>query len=86
MYRSGKSNETRKLYYSGKQKAFTIKTQMVADDDHHMLAISVSVPGAMHDKKLSDDQGGTGYVIIALVTLIFSSVQNKHLLSSWIGY
>ena len=60
---------------------------MVADDDHHMLAISVSIPVAMHDKKLSDDaQGGTGYVIIAEVTLISSSVQNKHLLSSWIWY
>ena len=59
---------------------------MVADDDLHMLAISVCVPGAMHDKKLSDDQGGTGYVIIAVVTMVSSSVQNKHLLSSWIGY
>ena len=38
--RPGKSNETRKLYYSGKKKAFTIKTQMLTDDDHHILAIS----------------------------------------------
>jgi hypothetical protein len=53
--RPGKSNETRKLYYSGKKKAFTIKTQMVTDDDHHILAISASVPGSMHDKKLSDE-------------------------------
>jgi len=55
VYRPGKSNETRKLYYSGKQKAFTIKTQMATDDDHHILAISASAPGAMHDKKLSDE-------------------------------
>jgi hypothetical protein len=55
VYRPGKNNETRKLYYSGKKKAFTIKTQMATDDDHHILAISVSVPGAMHDKKLSDE-------------------------------
>jgi len=48
-------NETRKLYYSGKKKAFTLKTQMVTDGDHHIVAISSSVPGAMHDKKLSDE-------------------------------
>ncbi|MEY3288191.1 MAG: hypothetical protein RLZZ419_433, partial [Pseudomonadota bacterium] len=53
--RPGKSNETRKLYCSGKKKAFTIKTQMVTGDDHHILAISASVPGSMHDKKLSDE-------------------------------
>lgn len=47
-------NEIRKLYYSGKKKAFTLKTQIVADGDHHIVAISTSVPGAMHDKKLSD--------------------------------
>jgi len=55
VYRPGKNNEIRKLYYSGKKKAFTIKTQMVTDDDHHIVAISVAVPGAMHDKKLSDE-------------------------------
>jgi hypothetical protein len=55
VYRPGKNNETRKLYYSGKKKAFTIKTQMATDDDHHILSISVSVPGGMHDKKLSDE-------------------------------
>jgi hypothetical protein len=45
---------TRKQYYSGKQKEFTLKTQMVTDDDHHIIAISVAVPGTMHDKKLCD--------------------------------
>jgi hypothetical protein len=45
---------TRKQYYSGKQKAFTLKTQVVTDDDHHIIAISVAVPGTMHDKKLCD--------------------------------
>lgn len=48
-------NETRKLYYSGKKKAFTLKTQIVTDGDHHIVAISAPVPGAMHDKKLSDE-------------------------------
>jgi hypothetical protein len=45
---------TRKRYYSGKQKEFTRKTQVVTDDDHHIIAISVAVPGTLHDKKLCD--------------------------------
>jgi len=48
-------NETRKQYYSGKKKQFTLKTQFVTDGDHHIVAISAAVPGAEHDKKLSDD-------------------------------
>ncbi len=48
-------NDVRKAHYSGKKKAFTLKTQVVTDDEHHFLAISVGVPGAKHDKKLSDD-------------------------------
>lgn len=48
-------NETRKQYYSGKKKAFTLKTQLVTDGDHHIAAISTAVPGATHDKKLSDE-------------------------------
>jgi len=48
-------NETRKKYYSGKQKAFTLKTEFVTDGEHHMVAISEAVPGAQHDKKLSDE-------------------------------
>jgi len=48
-------NETRKRYYSGKQKAFVLKTEFVTDGEHHMVAISEAVPGAKHDKKLSDE-------------------------------
>jgi len=48
-------NEVRKGYYSGKKKAFTLKTQFVTDGEHHLVAISEAVPGAMHDKKLSDE-------------------------------
>lgn len=48
-------NETRKKYYSGKKKQFTLKTQFVTDGVHHIAAISEAVPGAEHDKKLSDD-------------------------------
>lgn len=55
VYRPGKSNEERKKYYSGKKKQFTLKTQFVTDGEHHILVISVSVPGATNDKKLSDE-------------------------------
>jgi len=47
-------NDTRKAYYSGKKKQFTLKTQFVTDGDHHIAAMSEAVPGAEHDKKLSD--------------------------------
>ncbi|MFN8538749.1 MAG: transposase family protein [Thermomicrobiales bacterium] len=45
---------TQRRYYSGKQKAHTLKTQLVTDADHHILAISAAVPGATHDKPLCD--------------------------------
>jgi hypothetical protein len=48
-------NETRKQYYSGKKKAFTLKTQLVTDGSHHIVAISEAIPGAEHDKQLSDE-------------------------------
>jgi hypothetical protein len=43
-----------KAYYSGKKRAFTLKTQVVSDAQHHIEAISVAVAGAEHDKSLSD--------------------------------
>jgi len=54
VYRPGE-NDTRKEYYSGKKKLFTLKTQLVTDGEHHIKAISVAVPGAMNDKKLCDE-------------------------------
>src|SRR3990172_5866573 len=47
-------NETRKAYYSGKKKQFTLKTQLVASEEHKIEAISEAVPGAQHDKAVSD--------------------------------
>lgn len=47
-------NEVRKQCYSGKKKAFTLKTEFVTDGQHRIVAISEAVPGAMHDKRLSD--------------------------------
>jgi hypothetical protein len=49
-----RDNDVRKAHYSGKKKAFTLKTQFVTDGHHHIAAISEAVPGAKHDKKLSD--------------------------------
>jgi len=49
-----KDDLKRKEYYSGKKKQFTIKTQFVVDEEHHIQAISESVPGSEHDKTLSD--------------------------------
>lgn len=54
VYRS-QDNAVRKVYSSGKKKAFTLKTQVVTDGEHHIVAISEAVPGAQHDKKLSDE-------------------------------
>lgn len=47
--------QQQKAYYSGKKHAHTLKTQIVTDGAHHIKAISVAVPGARHDKALSDD-------------------------------
>lgn len=47
-------NDTRKQYYSGKKKQFTIKTQIVTDGDHHIVAITVLFPGTVSDKKICD--------------------------------
>ena len=57
VYRPGKSNEERQKFFSGKRKQFTRKTQLAADGQHHIEAISVSVPGAKSDIKLSDEVG-----------------------------
>lgn len=45
---------TQRRHYSGKKKQHTLKTQLVTDGDHHILAISAAVPGATHDKALCD--------------------------------
>jgi hypothetical protein len=57
VYRPGKSNEERLKFFSGKRKQFTLKTQFATDGQPHIEAISVSVPGATSDIKLSDQVG-----------------------------
>ncbi len=55
VYRPQKDNETRKKFYSGKKKAFTLKTEIVSTTGHKIVAISEAVAGAVSDKKLSDE-------------------------------
>jgi len=43
--------------YSGKKKAYTVKTQIVVDKSGNIHHISTSVPGNVHDKKLLDQSG-----------------------------
>jgi len=57
VYRPGQSNEERLKFFSGKRKQFTRKTQVATDGQHEIKAISVSVPGAKSDLKLSDEVG-----------------------------
>lgn len=54
IYRPEGHNDLRKPYYSGKKKQFTLKTQVLVDGQHHIVAITIAVPGATHDKKLAD--------------------------------
>jgi DDE superfamily endonuclease len=60
VYRPGQSNEERLKYFSGKRKQFTRKTQFATTGQHDIRAISVSVPGAKSDIKLSDEVGTVG--------------------------
>jgi hypothetical protein len=46
--------EQQKALYSGKKKVHTLKTQLVSDGEHHIVAVSVAVGGATHDKTLCD--------------------------------
>lgn len=48
-------NIRHKLYYSGKKKAFTLKTQLVSDSNHHIVAISTPIHGSVHDNKLCSE-------------------------------
>ena len=52
--RPGKSNELRKLYYSGKRKTFTIKIQVSATKNQKFLHVTKVYPGSVHDKTIMD--------------------------------
>jgi transposase len=44
-----------KRYYSGKKKKHTLKTQIITDKKGKIRAVTKSVPGKKHDKKLFDE-------------------------------
>ena len=54
--RPGKNNELRKLYYSGKNKDFTIKVQVSVSKDQKFLHVTKAYPGSMHDKTIMDHE------------------------------
>ena len=45
-----------KRYYSGKKKKYTIKNQITVDRRGKIRAVTPSVPGKKHDKKLFDEK------------------------------
>ena len=49
-----KDAEAQKRYYSGKKKRHTLKTQIVVAPDGELMAVSQTVPGSRHDKKLDE--------------------------------
>ena len=52
-----KDPDIQKAHYSGKKKRHTLKTQVVVDPAGKLMAISETVPGSQHDKKLYDKSG-----------------------------
>lgn len=52
-----KDEATQKMYYSGKKKRHTLKTQIVVAPDGELMAVSQTVPGSRHDKKVYDESG-----------------------------
>ncbi len=44
-----------KRYYSGKKKIHTLKNQIITDTKGKIRAVTKSVPGKIHDKKLFDE-------------------------------
>ena len=50
-----KDAEAQKRYYSGKKKRHTLKTQIVVAPDGELMAVSQTVPGSRHDKKLYEE-------------------------------
>lgn len=51
-----KDTDAQEFYYSGKKKYHTVKNQVITDPrTTHILAVSVTVEGKRHDKKLAED-------------------------------
>lgn len=50
-------NDVQRKFYSGKQKAHTIKTQITINTAKKIVLVSESHPGSVHDKKILDMDG-----------------------------
>lgn len=48
-------NEVQKKYYSGKQKAHTLKTQLTINSDKKIISVTATHPGSVHDKQVFDN-------------------------------
>lgn len=72
---------TQKQYYSGKKKRHTLKTQIVVGPAGEIWDVSVTVPGAQHDKKLYD-QSAVGAQLAEDEALMgdagFQGIQHEH--------
>lgn len=73
---------TQAQHYSGKKKRHTLKTQIVVGPTGDIWAVSDTVPGAQHDKKLYDESG-VGQQLEADEALMgdlgFQGIQHDHL-------
>jgi hypothetical protein len=50
-------DERQKHEYSGKKKAHTVKNNLIVDQRSHILFLSSTYPGSVHDKKLAQEAG-----------------------------
>lgn len=55
-YRPKKNNDERKLYYSGKKKAFMLKKQITISRFGKIRDVSKTYPGSVHDKTIIDNE------------------------------
>lgn len=73
---------TQQQHYSGKKKRHTLKTQSVVGPAGDIWAVSDTVPGSQHDKKLYDESG-VGQQLAADEALRgdlgFQGIQHNHL-------
>lgn len=51
-----KNKKEQKKYYSGKKKAYTLKTQITVARSSKILDVSSTYPGSIHDKKIIDKE------------------------------
>lgn len=52
-----KDREERKVYYSGKKKAHTVKNNVITERKGKVVFLSDTYEGKKHDKKIADEEG-----------------------------